>query len=233
LRLHLQTWWQLDFAGYAAAWQHTVPITLVLLFVCLFDTAGVQFAAGAQAKLLDSSEQLPAGASRAAFAASAVATSVGAALGTSSVIIHNEVRFERVHLRATKPPSSQCLIVCMRYDYRLLPAFKTADAPVKQPLPSCSCAPTNMCLCTGLSALTVAFLFLVSLPFTPLLQAIPPIATAPPLIIGRCNPPFVNFFICALLISHLCDDVLGACAAHAVGMFMMVCCPPLASSSCL
>jgi len=47
-----------------------------------------------------------------------------------------------------------------------------------------SAAGVNECGRTGLTAVTVAVLFLVSLFFIPLLSAIPPMATAPALVVG-------------------------------------------------
>lgn len=70
-------------------WDETVPVLLAFLFVCIFDTAGVQFGAGLQAGLIDeTSGELPG--TTAAFLASAVATALGGVLGTSPTIIHNE-----------------------------------------------------------------------------------------------------------------------------------------------
>jgi adenine/guanine/hypoxanthine permease len=126
-------------------WQHTIPVTIVFLFVCLFDTAGVQMAAGSAAKLLDEEDRLPS--SKAAFFSSGAATLLGSMLGTSPVIIHNET-------------------------------FAGIQEGGR----------------TGLTALTVAALFLVSLPFIPLLKAIPAIATAPPLIlVGAMMMTVVKF----------------------------------------
>jgi len=79
---------QMDFAGYFHNYHITVPITLIILFVCIFDTAGVQFALGHQGGLLDEHHNLPG--AGAAFTAASVATMAGACLGTSPVIIHNE-----------------------------------------------------------------------------------------------------------------------------------------------
>ncbi len=81
------TWFQLDFAGFWMAAHQTIPITLVLLFVSVFDTAGVQFAAGSQADLIVDGK-LPG--STAAFSGAAVATMLGACIGSSPIIIHNE-----------------------------------------------------------------------------------------------------------------------------------------------
>ncbi|EOD39645.1 hypothetical protein EMIHUDRAFT_97821 [Emiliania huxleyi CCMP1516] len=85
-------WDQLDFAGCAERWQETLPIMLAMLFVCIFDTAGVQFGAGLQAcfaGLVDEQTgQLPG--TRAAFLGASLATGLGGILGTSPVIILNE-----------------------------------------------------------------------------------------------------------------------------------------------
>jgi len=82
------TFCKLDFGGYFDNAGHTVPVTLVFLFVSIFDTAGVQFAAGTQAKLIKDDGKLPA--SKVAFFASAMASFLGSLLGTSPIIIHNE-----------------------------------------------------------------------------------------------------------------------------------------------
>merc|ERR1719171_2189188 len=59
-----------------------------MLFVVVFDTAGVQHGIGQQAGLLDKSGRLPG--AKYSYLASAVGTALGAVLGTSPVIIHNE-----------------------------------------------------------------------------------------------------------------------------------------------
>jgi AGZA family xanthine/uracil permease-like MFS transporter len=70
-------------------WDETLPVLFAFLFVCIFDTAGVQFGAGLQAGLIDEkSGELPG--TTAAFLASAIATALGGLLGTSPTIIHNE-----------------------------------------------------------------------------------------------------------------------------------------------
>ena len=77
-----------DFGGY---WQHigqAGPVTVMFLFVSIFDTAGVQLMAAGQADLLDGNGHLPHKESTAAFVAAALATCVGAILGTSPIIIH-------------------------------------------------------------------------------------------------------------------------------------------------
>eukprot|EP00823_Brevimastigomonas_motovehiculus_P004098 TRINITY_DN261_c0_g2_i1.p1 TRINITY_DN261_c0_g2~~TRINITY_DN261_c0_g2_i1.p1 ORF type:complete len:528 (-),score=117.00 TRINITY_DN261_c0_g2_i1:300-1883(-) len=128
-----ETFCKVDFRGYFDDFGRAFPITLVFLFVSIFDTAGVQYAAGAQAKLLEG-DQLPN--SKAAFGSAAFATTCGALLGTSPVIIHNE-----------------------------------------------TCAGIQDGGRTGLTAVTVAIFFIITLPFAPVLKAIPAIATAPPLIL--------------------------------------------------
>jgi AGZA family xanthine/uracil permease-like MFS transporter len=78
----------LDVDAYLHQWQTTVPLTLVLLFTAVLDTAGVQLAAGRCAQLLTETHSLP-GASL-AFGTAGLSTAVGALLGTSTIIIHNE-----------------------------------------------------------------------------------------------------------------------------------------------
>ena len=80
-------WPQFDWVQLIARWQETGPIMLAFLFVCVFDTAGVQFGAGMQADLLVDGK-LPG--ARAAFLGASFATTLGALLGTSPTIIHNE-----------------------------------------------------------------------------------------------------------------------------------------------
>jgi AGZA family xanthine/uracil permease-like MFS transporter len=128
------TWWMLDFNGYAQEWRKTVPATFVLLFVSVLDTAGVQIMAGEQANLLDSHHKLPG--SKSAFMSAGFATSIGALLGTSPIIIHNE-----------------------------------------------TCAGIQDGARTGLAALTTSFCFLLSMPFIPVFSAIPPTASAAPLVV--------------------------------------------------
>jgi AGZA family xanthine/uracil permease-like MFS transporter len=124
---------QLDWPGFVSHWRDTVPATLVLLCVSVLDTAGVHHALGHQAGLLRNG-RLPG--TGAAFAAASAGTVLGAAMGTSPVIIHNE-----------------------------------------------SCAGIEAGARTGLAAVTTAVLFLMSLPLTPLLAAVPPAASAGPLVI--------------------------------------------------
>lgn len=83
------TFMELDIAGYFDNFAVTFPITLIILFVCVFDTAGVHYALGHQSGLLDLETHTLPGASK-AFSSASVATMVGACIGTSPVIIHNE-----------------------------------------------------------------------------------------------------------------------------------------------
>ena len=82
-------WGELDWLEVVARWQECALVLLALLFVCIFDTAGVQFGAGMQAGLLDpKTETLPG--TKAAFLGASVATVLGGLLGSSPTIIHNE-----------------------------------------------------------------------------------------------------------------------------------------------
>ena len=83
-------WFALDFAGYWANIGSMLPVTVMFLFVSVFDTAGVQATAARQADLLDAKGHLGERESTAAFVSASVATCVGALLGTSPVIIHTE-----------------------------------------------------------------------------------------------------------------------------------------------
>jgi AGZA family xanthine/uracil permease-like MFS transporter len=65
-----------------------VTVVVSLLFVVIFDTGGVQHGIGQQAGLLDESGNLPG--AKYSYFASAIASGLGAILGTSPVIIHNE-----------------------------------------------------------------------------------------------------------------------------------------------
>lgn len=90
-----------DFTGY---WQHlgqTAPVTLMFLFVSIFDTAGVQLMAAGQADLLDENGHLSHKESTAAFVAAALATCLGAVLGTSPIIIHTGQ--STIHSRVSQP----------------------------------------------------------------------------------------------------------------------------------
>ena len=82
-------WGELAWGEAVERWPETLPILLATLFVCVFDTAGVQFGAGMQAGLLDEvTNELPG--TKSAFLAAALATALGGVLGTSPTIIHNE-----------------------------------------------------------------------------------------------------------------------------------------------
>lgn len=107
--------------------------TLVLLFVALFDLAGVQYGLMGIANLLVDG-QVPR--STAIFTSAGIATMVGACLGTSPVIIANE--------------SSAGIVEGAK---------------------------------TGLMAVVVAVLFLLSAFIGPLLSAVPHVATAVPLVL--------------------------------------------------
>ncbi|MEM7582769.1 MAG: NCS2 family permease [Acidobacteriota bacterium] len=109
-------------------------VVVALLFVDLFDTAGTLIGVGRRAGFLDARGELPR--ANQAFAADAVGTIAGAAVGTSTVTSYVE--------SATGVEEGGR---------------------------------------TGLTALTVAVLFLLSLCFTPVVIAVPVIATAPTLVI--------------------------------------------------
>lgn len=126
----------LDFSAWAPSGGklvHMVVGTSVLLFVSLFDLAGVQYGLFGMAHLLEDGA-VPK--SNAIFASAGAATMLGALMGTSPVIIANE--------------SSAGIMEGSK---------------------------------TGLSALVVSALFIVSAFITPLLIAIPKIATAVPLVL--------------------------------------------------
>lgn len=129
------TFFQLDFAGYFTHASQTVPITLIILFVAVFDTAGVHYALGHQADLLDKETDALPGATG-AFTAASIASMVGACIGTSPVIIHNES------------------------------TAGIADGGK-----------------TGLNAMVVSIGFICSLPFVPILAAVPSFASSSPLIV--------------------------------------------------
>jgi AGZA family xanthine/uracil permease-like MFS transporter len=78
----------LDFGAALREPQAFWSAVVCMLFVVLFDTAGVQYGIGQQAGLLDQSGALPG--AKLAYVGSAMATTVGAFMGTSPVIIHNE-----------------------------------------------------------------------------------------------------------------------------------------------
>lgn len=124
----------LDFAGALADLQSFSTAVLCMLFIVVFDTAGVQHGIGQQAGLLDSTGHLPG--ARCAYLGSALGTALGALLGTSPVIIHNE-----------------------------------------------SAAGVQEGGRTGLCALTTALLFLASPMLVPIVELIPPEATAPCLVL--------------------------------------------------
>ena len=109
-------------------------MVLAFLFVDLFDTAGTLLGVGRLGGLLDENGELPR--SNQAFAADALGTMAGAALGTSTVTSYVE-------------------------------SATGVEAGGR----------------TGLVAVTVAGLFLLSLFFTPLIIAVPAAATAPALVL--------------------------------------------------
>jgi len=78
----------LDFDAAFHSPQAFFTATFCMLFIVIFDTAGVQYAIGCQAGLLDSEDKLPG--AKNAYLASSLGTGLGAFLGTSPVIIHNE-----------------------------------------------------------------------------------------------------------------------------------------------
>lgn len=121
----------LDFRGLFSA--KVLGVTLALLFVDVFDTAGTLLGVGRLGGFLTAKGELP-GAGR-AFVADAVGTMVGAALGTSAITTYIE-----------------------------------------------SAAGVEEGGRTGLTSVTVAGLFLLSLFCIPLLSAIPAVATAPALV---------------------------------------------------
>jgi len=79
---------QLDFSVMTEDFRQFATALCCMLFIVLFDTAGVQYGLGQQAALLNADGFLP-GASM-AYLASSVGTVLGALTGTSPVIIHNE-----------------------------------------------------------------------------------------------------------------------------------------------
>lgn len=122
----------MDFKGLFTG--KMVLVVLAFLFVDIFDTAGTLIGVGRLAGFLDSRGDLPR--SERAFAADALGTTLGAALGTSTVTSYVE--------SATGVEEGGR---------------------------------------TGLTAVTVALLFLAALFVTPLLVAVPALATAPALIV--------------------------------------------------
>ena len=75
------TFWKFDLSG-LFTWQ-LFPLVLLFLFMDLFDTIGTLIGVSSQAGLLDSNGELPR--ARRAFLADAAGTTVGAALGTSTI----------------------------------------------------------------------------------------------------------------------------------------------------
>jgi adenine/guanine/hypoxanthine permease len=130
--LPTETFLAMDFSGLLTG--KLLIVILAFLFVDIFDTAGTLLGVGRLGGFLDERGDLPR--SERAFAADAVGTVCGAALGTSTVTAYVE--------SAT--------------------GIEEGGR-------------------TGLTAVTVAGLFLVSLFVTPLLIAVPAIATAPALIV--------------------------------------------------
>jgi xanthine/uracil/vitamin C permease (AzgA family) len=76
----------LDFAGFFHHAQQSIMVTCVMLFVAVFDTAGVQYLCGSGAGLLDAEDRLPG--AKAAFFAAGASTS----FGQSTWSAHNERR---------------------------------------------------------------------------------------------------------------------------------------------
>lgn len=124
---------ELDFLGAVQEPHNFVVATMCFLFIVVFDTAGVQYGIGMQAGLLDENGELPG--SKFAFLGSAFGTSIGAMLGTSPVIIHNE-----------------------------------------------SAAGVSEGAKTGLCAVITGVLFLLSPMLVPFIELVPPVATAPVLV---------------------------------------------------
>ncbi len=127
-----ETFLALDFSGLLTG--KLILVVLAFLFVDIFDTAGTLIGVGRLAGFVDQDGELPR--ANRAFAADAVGTIVGAAVGTSTVTSYVE--------SATGVEEGGR---------------------------------------TGLTAVTVSVLFLLSLFLTPLLIAVPVAATAPALII--------------------------------------------------
>ncbi len=131
-RLPAETLWAFDLR-HLLSWS-LVPVVLAFLFVDLFDTAGTLIGVGRLGGFLDQRGELPR-ADR-AFLADALGTTVGAALGTST-----------------------------------LTSYIESATGVKEGGR------------TGLTAVTVAALFVAALFFIPVLAAVPAAATAPALIL--------------------------------------------------
>lgn len=124
----------LDFTPALSRPQDFGTSVICLLFIVVFDTAGVQHGIGQQAGLLNSRGMLPG--AKYGYLGSALGTGLGAVMGTSPVIIHNE-----------------------------------------------SAAGVQEGGRTGLCAVTTAVLFLLSPMLVPVIQFIPPEATAPCLVL--------------------------------------------------
>ncbi len=127
-----ETLFALDFSGLMTG--KLLLVVLAFLFVDIFDTAGTLIGVGRLAGFVDKRGELPR--SERAFAADAVGTMVGAAVGTSTVTSYVE--------SATGVEEGGR---------------------------------------TGLTAVVVGLLFLLSLFLTPLFTAVPAFATAPALIV--------------------------------------------------
>lgn len=123
----------LDFLGAVETPKNFVVAVMCFLFIVVFDTAGVQYGIGMQAGLVDENGRLPG--SKFAFLGSCLGTSIGAMLGTSPVIIHNE-----------------------------------------------SAAGVSEGGRTGLTAIVTGVLFLLSPMVVPFIELVPPVATAPVLV---------------------------------------------------
>uniref|UniRef100_A0A7S4SPL1 Uncharacterized protein n=2 Tax=Alexandrium monilatum TaxID=311494 RepID=A0A7S4SPL1_9DINO len=132
--LQAPTWFGLDFGAATADVKDFGTAVVCMLFIVVFDTAGVQHGIGQQAGLLDEDGRLPGAAL--AYMGSAIGTGLGAFMGTSPVIIHNE-----------------------------------------------SAAGVQEGGRTGLCAVITALLFLLSPLLVPLIELIPPEATAPCLVL--------------------------------------------------
>mmetsp|Transcript_60072 Transcript_60072/g.127253 ORF Transcript_60072/g.127253 Transcript_60072/m.127253 type:complete len:529 (+) Transcript_60072:62-1648(+) len=164
-----QGFFPLDFSCMSQDPQAFATAVLCMLFIVVFDTAGVQHGVGQQAGLLDSTGSLPG--AKFAYLASALGTSVGAVMGTSPVIIHNE-----------------------------------------------SAAGVQEGGRTGLCALTTGLFFLVSPVLVPVIEFIPPQATAPCLVL-----------VGALMMTPI-RDIDFTNLRLALPAFLTICVTPLAYS---
>mmetsp|Transcript_112678 Transcript_112678/g.291102 ORF Transcript_112678/g.291102 Transcript_112678/m.291102 type:complete len:496 (+) Transcript_112678:134-1621(+) len=160
---------RLDFAAALEDPQAFGSSVLCMLFIVMFDTAGVQHGIGQQAGLLDSTDSLPG--AKFAYLGSALGTALGAVLGTSPVIIHNE-----------------------------------------------SAAGVQDGGRTGLCAVTTGVLFLCSPALVPLIEVIPPQATAPCLVL-----------VGTLMMTPVRDIDFGDLRV-ALPCFLTICITPLAYS---